>query len=1600
MVNLPGGSTVMYPNSLSTAPATSPILGWFVLMPWQPWKIDFVYSVNDDGVTVDGYTTKNNSATIKDDYKEFTITTQDGVRYLFGLPTLSRFKPPEGVYEDYVSTWRLLAILGPTYSGPTDYESIGDFEPWKLNSISQGGWIKIEYEYETGDDVYTRVHGPGNSQLTQLTYPKYIKTSTHKAKFITSIRQDADLEIDNQDLFIHRRLDRIKLYRNDSSTAIKTIEFEYAVGDDRLIEKTTLLGITEWNEGQTQSIPGHRFEYYDNGEFWDIYRNDPSFYYRDDFGFLKGIDNSKFWSLSKIIYPTGGYDEFDYENDDFLDNSYQTIECNNSECNTMDIIFIDQQQGGGRVSQIRRSDGHSNTLEIDYSFGSGHISGIPEIKWRKQLPFCSSGMRGQNSVFYDWIEKSYPDGSSIKTHYLIGESREIVYDKSTSGAFSLVAEGIQDWAWGKLDSVIYYSAGNSLAVKKEIYDYTIRPEGDSSTPIARAITPANNPSYPVVTIDLAYSTLDRIDSYQYESGHSIHRQKSLTYNNSLILTAESIIDDNGVPRRSETVYAKDKYPAMRERNMRAQVAQKTIFENSHVFSSTATTWRAEAVEDEFIYVPAAIYRWHSDQAGGLPGFDFANPAETSGWELHVSFDSYDSHGNLTEFIDGENKTTRYEYSDNGVYLEEIERVQSPGDNLITHYQYDERWGAVSARIDENSVTTNYSYDDFGRLESLAHSGSQLSDYDYYYSRDVDVEYDDNNPNAITSAQYPGDGSEYITASYYDGLARLVQTRVREGANDLISAINYDLLGREQKIWKPYRRPDSDHTYDGQYVANANAWYNGESGPNGNGHPYAQIDYLPDPLNRTSAITPPGGGSTVSYNYNHADLDGALHRSVLTTDETGKTSRDYIDAFGDRVRQAARQAAADPVEFTETIYDDLHRVTDVGVVSGIAWPPGLDEDYADSAVWKERYDYDVSFLSGPYPKARLTRVRINMDNDPDADYERLLRYDSFGNVAYEQLEFYDDDQTIANTLDYDYDNLSNLLRLTYTSAAGEFVLNYEYDHAGRLARVLGGLGVVDTIKTFAYTPAGQVKHSRLAQGLETLDYLYTIRDWLDEFNTGSNVFSLDPEYEANGNVSSMAWTSNGFSANYTFGYDHLNRLLTADAGDNADIDPLGDVGYKYDQRGNILSLNRGTIDINTETHVYLPGTNRLDYAFDQSPGNYQYDPSGNVTADASRGLSSLTYDYHNLPVHIDRADGSEIEYGYAGSDRIYKKRGSTEHWYVRAASGKILAEINPNADGQRLNFEFTTTGDAQLEIEHDGQTETFAGSGSTEIGPDALIRLRPSTATGVVRLTALSMIDIPPVAYINLLAGGVMGQKRFEGDGDKDYFYLKDHLGSNRLILRDDDGIGVVAAVNDYYPFGKILRTGGLVGGVNKLKFIGKERDSESGLDYFGARYYDSNVGRWFGVDPFASRYAGWSPYNYGLNNPIRLVDPQGEDVWDSITGYSVGLVTGVKETVVGLYTTVRHPIETGKGFVHVVSHPSETYEALKAGVEQKTSELTSGDDYRTGKAVGEITAFVGEALAGTKGLGKISKTNRLTKTIKQVRKGGSRDCDILSGCDD
>ena len=67
--------------------------------------------------------------------------------------------------------------------------------------------------------------------------------------------------------------------------------------------------------------------------------------------------------------------------------------------------------------------------------------------------------------------------------------------------------------------------------------------------------------------------------------------------------------------------------------------------------------------------------------------------------------------------------------------------------------------------------------------------------------------------------------------------------------------------------------------------------------------------------------------------------------------------------------------------------------------------------------------------------------------------------------------------------------------------------------------------------------------------------------------------------------------------------------------------------------------------------------------------------------------------------------------------------------------------------------------------------------------------------------------------------------------------------------------------------------------LKTFTFSAKERDTETGLSYYGSRYYSSDLSIWLSIDPQAAKYPDLSPFTYCANNPVKLVDPNGEEIW-------------------------------------------------------------------------------------------------------------------------
>ena len=162
--------------------------------------------------------------------------------------------------------------------------------------------------------------------------------------------------------------------------------------------------------------------------------------------------------------------------------------------------------------------------------------------------------------------------------------------------------------------------------------------------------------------------------------------------------------------------------------------------------------------------------------------------------------------------------------------------------------------------------------------------------------------------------------------------------------------------------------------------------------------------------------------------------------------------------------------------------------------------------------------------------------------------------------------------------------------------------------------------------------------------------------------------------------------------------------------------------------------------------------------------------------------------------------------------------------------------------------------------------------------------------------------------------------RVDNTNDTMHFYFADHLGSTSDVT---DAVGNILEESDYYPYGGEMPV--ITGDSNHYKFTGKERDTESGLDEFGARYDSSALGRFMTPDwaarPTAVPYAAFGDpqslnlYGYVRNDPVSNADPDGHEVGYEYGPDSFGMRNGVSAQAHGQYAQGSTKVAVGAGLI-------------------------------------------------------------------------------------
>lgn len=212
----------------------------------------------------------------------------------------------------------------------------------------------------------------------------------------------------------------------------------------------------------------------------------------------------------------------------------------------------------------------------------------------------------------------------------------------------------------------------------------------------------------------------------------------------------------------------------------------------------------------------------------------------------------------------------------------------------------------------------------------------------------------------------------------------------------------------------------------------------------------------------------------------------------------------------------------------------------------------------------------------------------------------------------------------------------------------------------------------------------------------------------------------------------------------------------------------------------------------------------------------------------------------------------------------------------------------------------------------------------------------------------------------------------------------------------DENRDIVSA-QDYYPYGEILRSYTTGADINsKYKFTEKERDTETNYDYFGARYYDSDLGKWLSVDPMSSFRPWLSPYNYCQNNPLLRIDPTGmldTRLEFDENGQMQGIVDDGKTEITGAIVNDKNEITQAFTFndaldAYALMNSFNNPDNYEAGKNTDKIYLTGIDvEFNTS----DIISLVGNGISSVLSAGNVNYPFKLGVTFGESKRYGKMD---------
>lgn len=595
----------------------------------------------------------------------------------------------------------------------------------------------------------------------------------------------------------------------------------------------------------------------------------------------------------------------------------------------------------------------------------------------------------------------------------------------------------------------------------------------------------------------------------------------------------------------------------------------------------------------------------------------------------------------------------------------------------------------------------------------------------------------------------------------------------------------------------------------------------------------------------------------AYNYKYDERNRCIEKKLPGCEKVTMTydSADRLITVQDGVQ---RNSTGSPKKYLK--YDSFSRPIEIGIKTNTGVETPLQQNYYDNYdfVGNPRLDYNMSagsdavfpLIIDPNARGMLTGTRIYQEFGLTPFAFTSYYYGVHGRLvqshSQNHLGGFDD-------VYYTYDFTGNVLSKKHVHSAQGRVTQTElytnsYDNCGRLTNVTYKLNDNSTIELSDYAYDGVARlYSNSPMGNETVTYAYNVRNWPTGINSTNfqeslsyNVAngSLAPTIANwNGNISAISWKAEGETVNrtYQFRYNALDWLTSAIYSGNGNYD----TEYTYDKMGNLQTLMRyGKED------------------------------------DSTFGLlDNLICNYiGNQVVNIR---DSENDPTYTGAFN-FVDGASMSGEYTYDANGNMTKDLNKHISSIQYNnflnlpMSITYTNGKRTEYYYDAAGRKLRAK--YWVAPTA--QTAPTDYCG-------NMIYENNVLKKILIDGGYI---TLENTTPQYHYYLKDHLGNNRVVVNID---GTVEQVNHYYPFGGLFgeSTGG---SVQWYKYNGKEFDRTNGLDWYdyGARHMAPDVGRFTSIDPLAEKYYSISPYVYCKNNPVKHFDPDGREVRDGLGGYN------------------------------------------------------------------------------------------------------------------